>query len=98
MSNAALQAGIDALKNGDAKAAVNHLVMVLVQNPEDAQAHAYLGMAYGQIQMPEKSLDHLRRAANFAPQNPSMRFNLGTALEQAGQPAEAVVAYQNTLS
>ena len=90
MSDTARDAGIQALKTGDAQAAVDHLTQAVEQNPQDGTAYGYLGAAYGQLNMTEKSVECLKKASNLIPTSAPLRFNLATALKQAGARDEAV--------
>jgi hypothetical protein len=98
MSEVARNAGIEALKRGDPKAALQHLAQAVQANPQDAQAYGYLGAAFGQLNMNDKAVECLKQASRLAPESAALRFNLGVALEKAGSRAEAVSAYQQSLA
>ena len=55
MSLSARDAGIQALKTGNAAAAIEHLQRAVQENPQDGQSHGYLGLAYGQARQFEKA-------------------------------------------
>jgi hypothetical protein len=97
MSQAAREAGIQALRSGDAKTALQHLAEAVRQNPQDVQAYGYLGAAYGQLNMPERAVECLTRATALAPQSAALWFNLGVAQEKAGKRAEAVASLRQAL-
>jgi hypothetical protein len=94
----AREAGIEALKNGDPKAALQHLTEAVRADANDAQAYAYLGTAYGQLSMFDQAAACLTKAVSLAPQSAALRFNLGMALERAGKRAEAVESYRQSLA
>ena len=98
MMATAREAGIEALKNGDPKAALQHLAEAVKADANDAQAYAYLGTAYGQLNMFEQAAGCLAKAVSLAPQSAALRFNLGMALERAGKRAEAVESYRQSLA
>jgi len=98
MSTQARDAGVQALKNGDPKAALQHLAEAAKQNPNDAQAFAYLGTAYGQLHLPEQAAQCLERAVALAPQSAALQFNYGIALERAGKLEEAIASYRRSLT
>lgn len=98
MADTARDAGVQALKNDDARGAVEHLTRAVTENPNDAQAYAYLGTAYGKLKMPDKAAECLQQAVRLAPQAVQLRFNLGMALELAGKRAEAVDSYRQALA
>lgn len=98
MSTQARDAGIQALKSGDPKTALQHLAEAVRQNPSDAQAYAYLGTTYGQLNLPEQAAQCLERAVALAPQSAALQFNFGIALEKAGKRDEAVAAYRRSLT
>jgi hypothetical protein len=94
---AARDEGIEALKGGNAALAAQLLGRAVTENPQDAQAHAYLGAAFGQLNQLQQAVESLQKAAALAPQSAPMRFNLGMALEKAGRRDDAVAAYQQAL-
>jgi hypothetical protein len=93
----AREAGIEALKNGDPKAALQHLAEAVRADANDAQAHAYLGTAYGQLNTFDQAAGCLARAVSLAPQSAALRYNHGMALERAGKRPEAVDSYREAL-
>lgn len=98
MSTQARDAGVQALKGGDPKGALQHLAEAVRQNPSDAQAYAYLGTAYGQLNMPEQAAQCLERAVALVPNSAALQFNYGMALERAGKQGDAVAAYRRALT
>ncbi len=66
-------------------------------DPDDAEKLTALGILYGQHGDPEASLKPLKRAAELAPQNPQMQFNLALAyyylnrLDDARAPLETAI-------
>lgn len=97
MSETARNAGIQALQAGDPKTALQHLAQAVQQNSQDAQAYAYLGAAYGQLNMPQQALEAFGRASELAPLSAPIRFNLGMALEKCGKREAAVACYRQCL-
>lgn len=89
--------GIAALKAGDLVRAGQLLQKAVQENPQDAQAYAYLGTVYGQKGHFAAAVECFRTAANLTPQSAPIRFNLAAALEKAGQNAAALSAYRETL-
>jgi tetratricopeptide repeat protein len=98
MSETAKEAGVRALQNKDARTAVDHLTQATQEDPQDAQAFGYLGLAYGQLDQTAKAVEYLKHATRLAPQSAPLRYNLGMALEKAGKKAEAVAAYRQALA
>jgi hypothetical protein len=97
MSTASRDAGVAALKAGDAAGAIQHLEQAVQENPQDGSAHGYLGAAYGQAQQFDKAAASLSEAVRLSPNSAALRFNLGTSLERAGKQTEAVDAYRKAL-
>jgi hypothetical protein len=98
MSDSPREAGVQALKSGDAQAAVEHLTLAVQQNPQDGTAYGYLGAAYGQLNVLDKAVESLKKATQLIPTSAPLRFNLATALEQAGTRDEAVAEYRRALA
>lgn len=61
----------------------------LLDNPDDAEMLATLGVLYGQHGQLEKALKPLIRAADLAPQSPQMQYNLAFTYYQLGRFADA---------
>lgn len=97
MSDASRDAGVRALQGGDPKSALQHLAQAIQQNPQDAQAHAYMGAAYGQLNMPQQAVESLTHATQLAPLSAPIRFNLAVMLEKSGRRDEAVAAYRQVV-
>lgn len=93
----AREQGAQALKSGNAQAAVQLLTQAVQQNPQDAQAHAYLGTAYGQLNQFAQAVECLSQASRLAPQSAPVRFNLAMALEKAGRRDQALATYREVL-
>ncbi|MCA1596031.1 MAG: hypothetical protein LC772_06365, partial [Chloroflexi bacterium] len=63
----------------------------------DAEAQSLLGAALGMAGDNAGSIARLERATQIDPQQPSYQFNLGCALEKAGEQGRAMAAYQAAL-
>lgn len=63
----------------------------------DAEAQSLLGAALGMSGDTAGSIAHLERATQIDPRQPTYQFNLGCALEKAGDQGRAVAAYQAAL-
>jgi len=87
-----LRSGIEALKQGDAAAAVRHLEAAARAMPGSAAPLLYLGAAYGECQRTRDAIRALTLAARLEPANSRVHYNLGIALERADQPDEAAAA------
>ncbi|HTE17816.1 MAG TPA: tetratricopeptide repeat protein, partial [Armatimonadota bacterium] len=98
MSDTSRTAGVQALKSGDPKGAIQHLAQAVQQNPRDAHSYAYLGAAFGQLNMSDNAVECLTRAVALEPASAPLQFNLGTALERAGRGADAAAAYRKALA
>jgi hypothetical protein len=90
--------GIQALKTGDLKRALQLLTQAVKEHPQDAQSFAYLGTAYGQAGHFPQAVECFRSAARLTPQSAAIYFNLGAALEKAGRPEEALKALQQVVA
>ena len=60
-----------------------------LDNPEDAEMLATLGILYGQHGELERALKPLQRAAELSPQSPQMQYNLAFTYVQLGRFADA---------
>jgi hypothetical protein len=89
--------GIQALRAGNIDPAVDLLARAVIADPQDAEAQAFLGVAYSQKGMYAQAKRALDSAIELQPGNAGFRFNLGVALEQAGDGAGAASAYREAL-
>lgn len=94
----ARECGILSLRSGDLPSALEHLREAVRADPEDVEAYAYLGVAYGRLEMLPEAVDCLTDAVRLAPGSAPLRYNLGRALEQLGKPGEARAAYEEALA
>jgi thiol-disulfide isomerase/thioredoxin len=90
--------GIQALRAGQLDEAINLLAPVVAADGRDADAQAFLGVAYSQKGLHAPARQALQRAVALGPENPHYRFNLGIALERAGDVPAAAQAYRETLA
>jgi hypothetical protein len=90
-------AGYEALTRGDAQTAVEQLERASQQDPNDFQAHLYLGAAYGMVNRHNDAVTALTKAVQIQPMNAQARYNLGIALESAGWKEQALTALQQAV-
>ncbi len=86
--------GLAALQNGDFATAQTKLEAAISQNPQDAQAHLYLGGVYHQQQRDMDAVRVLTRATELLPMSSQAQYNLGIALEALGSQAQALETYR----
>lgn len=90
-------AALAALKRGDAPEAIRSLTEAVRAAPEDAELAGFLGVAYGMDGDLDAAVFWLRKATQLGPNSAPAFYNLGGALERAGQPQEAIGAYRRAL-
>ncbi|HZO87048.1 MAG TPA: tetratricopeptide repeat protein [Chthonomonadaceae bacterium] len=96
--SAELDAGLAALQRGDYATAIVSLERTCQLDPNDYNAHMYLGAAYGQSQRNDDAVRVLTQAVYLQPANAQARYNLGVALERAGWPNQALEAMQQAVT
>jgi hypothetical protein len=79
--------GIQALRAGRLDEALALLAQAVRADGQDAEAQAFLGVAYSQQGLHTQALQALRSAVALQPQNSQYRFNLEVALERAQDAA-----------
>src|SRR5262249_5741502 len=89
--------GVQALRAGRVDEAIELLAQAVAADGRDAEAHAFLGVAHSQKGCHTRARQSLQSAVALAPGNPHYRFNLGVALERAGDVSGAAEAYRETL-
>ncbi|HEV2473356.1 MAG TPA: YIP1 family protein, partial [Chthonomonadales bacterium] len=90
--------GLAALQSGDTTSAIEKLQRAVELEPEDFQAHLYLGAAYGGAEKHDEAIRALTRAVELQPGNAQARYNLGVALDRAGWKDQAETALQQALT
>jgi tetratricopeptide (TPR) repeat protein len=94
-----LLARADALRDGgDWAAAEPFYRAYLAQRPLHWQIHVQLGHAVKETGDPEAALDHYRRAAELAPDQPDPALQEGNALRILGRGREAAEAMRRALA
>jgi len=66
---------------------------VLKLHPQDAEAHAHLGLLEARRERYSEAITHYRRALVLSPEMPGLRLNLGLALFKAGKMKDAATTF-----
>lgn len=82
---------------GKYELAISQYENLLVLQPQDAEAHNNLGVAFQYRFEYEKSLASCRRAIAIAPDYADAHFNAGNALTSLGKVEEALLAYDRAV-
>jgi tetratricopeptide (TPR) repeat protein len=89
--------GVQALREGQLDAAIDLLSRAASADGEDAEAHAFLGLACSRKGLHAQARQALETAIEREPRNARYRCQLGAALEQAADLSGAVRAYHEAL-
>lgn len=89
--------GLQALRQGQIDQAVDLLARAVIADGRDAEAQAFLGVAYSQKGLHAQAKRALQSAVALQPQSASYQFNLGVALEHSGDLQGAAAAYRLAL-
>ncbi len=76
---------------------MRHLEIAMKRGDRTAGTHNYYAVALKALGREDEALTHFRRAADLAPRDEVMSFNLGTALAERGRGAEAAAAFERSL-
>ncbi len=90
------QQGLDALKRGDAAAAVTALQQAQRADPADVEVAGNLGYAHLKLGQLKRAEQQLIYALSLAPDRVSSWFNLGQVYGALNQPEKATGAFANT--
>lgn len=96
-TDALMQDGVGAHRNGDLDAAETAYRAVLARQPEHAGALHLLGVVYGQRGDPNQAETLIERALALQPDSPAMLVDLGNAHRARGEADEAVKRYRQAL-
>jgi tetratricopeptide (TPR) repeat protein len=89
--------GVAALERGDADSARGLFQQALQANPNNVDAHTYLGVLADQTGDFTAAERHFAQAARFAPRSPSARNNYGAILLRRGRTPEAAAEFEASL-
>ena len=89
--------GIRALDEGRLDQAIELLAPAAMADRGDAEARAYLGIAYSRKGLHEQGKRALQEAISLQPHNGDYRCRLGAVLESAGDTQGAAGAYRDAL-
>ncbi len=89
--------GLQALREGNLDRAIDLLARAVMADDQDAEAKALLGVSYSQKGLHNQAKRALQTALELQPRNPNYQFNLGVALERAGDQQGAAIAFRDTL-
>jgi len=91
------ETGLAALQKGDFVNAVPALESAILSDPNDFDAHLYLGAAYSQAERHTEAVETLTKAVYLQPMNAQVRYNLAVAFERAGWNEQAVEVLKQVL-
>jgi tetratricopeptide (TPR) repeat protein len=89
--------GLARARQGDWLAAVNHYSVALQYNDKLAPAWVNLGLAYIELNQPNKAVYCLDHAIRVEPHNAANYFKRGAALAQWGKMKEAADSYSQAI-
>lgn len=89
--------GVQALRDGNVDGAIDFLARAVMADGQDAEAQAFLGVAYSQKGLQPQAKRALQTAVELRPEEARYQFNLGVALELANDVQGAAAAYQRVL-
>lgn len=78
---------------GEFDEAMAHLDRAVARDPDDARAHAAIGMVHGMRGDYDRALAALRRSVALDATQPMVLNNLGMALWRAGEPEAACARF-----
>jgi Tfp pilus assembly protein PilF len=89
--------GVNELSNGQFAAAMKSFLEVIRLNPEFAQAHNGLGLAYQMLGNQEKALAHYQRALELKPDYSEVRNNMARVYLNQGKFRQAIPLLKKAL-
>jgi tetratricopeptide (TPR) repeat protein len=88
----------DMFNDGQMSAAIRLLKELEIHYPEEHRIQGNLAGAYAMLKDDKQALIHGHRAVKLSPDDPINNWNLGRALDYAGEYAEAEKYYTNSLT
>lgn len=93
----AFEAALEALGQADFEHAAELFGEIVVENPENAEAWAYLGLCYLEIGQTENAIEALERALSVDEDNADIHYLLGNAIGTTGDLDRAANCYRRAL-
>ena len=90
-------AAIQFEEKGDLAKAQTAWQAALKLHPQDAEAHAHLGLLEARQEHYSEAINHYRKALVLSPEMPGLRLNLGLALFKAGKMKDAATTFSPIL-
>ena len=84
-------------KRGSMEEAASHFTAALTAQPQFTPAHEHLGLLAMAAHQPEAAIPELREAARLDPANVEYATQLGRALTEAGEDAEAILVLRHAV-
>jgi tetratricopeptide (TPR) repeat protein len=97
-SSPAFNAGVDAISKGDFEAARGVFAKVVVEQPSNAKAHFYLGVAQQNLGQTDVAIASYEKALSLDPKLTEASVNLTAALLDAGEAARAEPVIERALA
>ncbi|MBN2294432.1 MAG: tetratricopeptide repeat protein [Pirellulales bacterium] len=88
-----LNRGKDLLEEGKPRSAVEKLKGSLHLEPQQADAHLYMGQALTELKLLDQAIEQFRKALEINPKLPDAHCNLGSLLHQKWKYDEAIEHY-----
>ena len=85
-------------KNNNLTAAIALLLAAVQYLPDDYETYQLLGVAHGQKGETQKAVEYFRKEIELAPNNATAHFNLGIALQHAGDATGAQASFEKAKS
>ena len=89
--------GLLCLQTGEFQRAIEYIGVALTVNPDDAQGHANIGLAFQELKQVDKAVEHFQQSIILGPNNPGTHNNLGNMFKELGQLSHAIECYQQAL-
>jgi rhomboid protease GluP len=90
--------GQSALDAGDPARAVVELERAVVKDPRSADAHFYLGVAYGQLEQYALAAQAYEQASLLVPGSPEVHWNLALVYADLGRYEEAIAQMEEVIA
>ena len=76
---------------------LNELTQAVAQNPQDPQAHYFLGLKYESLGKTKKAIEEYKKALSLKPDDEKALYSLGRFMGELGQSEQAIKLIQKAL-
>jgi tetratricopeptide (TPR) repeat protein len=97
-AQAVYNSGVEALRKGDYKKALEAFTIFLQTHPNHSSAHLYVGNCHSALGHWSEAIDSYKQVTRIQPSHAGAYYDMGVAYSKLGRHEDAINAYKNAVS